>query len=133
MCPEARARMTTPMAAMAKPAPSEIQVGRANQKYAAAKRKPRGTRDRVATRDQLGMAASQQVASSGDHFFGGNLQQSGFSFTMVRKRGLAFRMPQRNHSGAKRAGTSRNGRPIQTHNGDFQSSRKVKWSCISTY
>src|SRR4051812_18737255 len=103
MCPEARARMRTPRAATAKPAPREIHVGRANQKYAAAKRKPKGTRDRVATRDQLGIAASQQMAGGGDHFFCGNLQQSGFNFSMVRKRGLAFRMPQRNHLGAKRA------------------------------
>src|SRR5438270_13880484 len=93
MCPEARARTRTPTAAIANPAPKEIQVGRANQKYAAAKIKPRGTRDRVAIRDQLGMAASQQVASGGDNFFGRNLQQSGFSFSMVREGRLALRMP----------------------------------------
>src|ERR1700739_4942587 len=103
MCPEASARMRTPRAATAKPVPREIHVGRANQKYVAAKRKPRGTRDRVATRDQLGIAASQQVAGGGNPLSCGNLQQSGFNCSMVRKRGLAFRMPQRNYPGAKRA------------------------------
>src|SRR5438270_2923582 len=112
MCPEARARTRTPTAATANPAPSEIHVGRANQKYAAAKIKPRGTRDRVAIRDQLGMAASQQVASGGNHFVSRNLQQSGFSFSMMRKRGLAFRMPQCNHPDAIRAGSPRIGWPV---------------------
>src|SRR6185503_4072454 len=113
MCPEARARTRTPTAATAKPAPREIHVGRANQKYAAAKIKPRGTRDRVAIRDQLGMAASQQVASGGNHFVGGNLQQPGFNFSMVRKCSLAFRMPKRNHPGAERAGAPGIGRTVQ--------------------
>src|SRR3954452_21306254 len=98
MCPEARARTRTPTAAIANPAPKEVHVGRANQKYAAAKIKPRGTRDRVAIRDQLGMAASQQVASGRNNFVSGNLQQTGFSFSMMRKRGLALRMPQCNHA-----------------------------------
>src|SRR3954462_12307041 len=133
MCPEARARTRTPTAAIANPAPKEVHVGRANLKYAAAKIKPRGTRDRVAIRDQLGMATSQQVASSGDNFFGGNLQQSRFSFTMGRKRGLTFRVPQRNHPGAKWAGASGIGSPVQTDDGNFQRSRKVQRPGISAY
>src|SRR5207302_5147473 len=107
MCPEARARTRTPTAATVKPAPSEIHVGQANQKYAAAKIKPRGTRERVAIRDQLGMAASQQVASGRNHFVSRNLQQPGFSFSMMRECGLAFRMPQCNHARAVRPGPSR--------------------------
>src|SRR5438270_1304911 len=119
MCPEARARTRTPTAATANPAPSEIHVGRANQKYAAAKIKPRGTRERVAIRDQLGMAASQQVASGRNHFVSRNLQQPGFSFSMMRKRGFALRMAQSNHAGAVRPSPPRIGSPIQTDDGDF--------------
>jgi hypothetical protein len=87
----------------------------------------------VATRDQLGIAASQQVASGSDHFFGGNLQQSGFNCSMVRKRGLAFRMPKRNRPGAKGTSALRISGTIQTDHRNFQRSRKVQRPGISAY
>src|SRR6185369_4598360 len=101
MCPEARARMTIPVSVMTRPKKSEVQSGVANQKYAAAKTKPSGTRERVAIRAQLGITASQQVAGRGDHFFRRDLEQPGLSFTMMRKGGFTLRMAQRNRPCAK--------------------------------
>src|SRR5712671_6874944 len=123
----------TPTVSTANPAPSEVHVGRANQKYPAAKTNPRGTRDRVATRDQLGIAASQQMASRGNSLFCGNLQQSRFGFTMVRKRGFAFRMPQRNRLCAEWPGPAGVRGSEQTDHRYFQCSRQVQRSGISTY
>src|SRR5258708_4528866 len=131
MWPEARARKMTSTVSTANPDPSEVHVGRANQKYPAAKTNPRGTRDRVATRDQLGIAASQQVASRGNDLFRRNLQQAGFGFTVMRKRGLAFRMPQRNRLCAERPSAGGIGRSKQTDNRNFQRRRQMKRSGIS--
>src|SRR5512142_1711144 len=107
MCPEASARTRIPTAAMAKPADSDSHVGRANQKYAAAKTKPSGTRERVAIRDQLGMACSQQVTRRGDDFFRRDLHQAGFRFSMMGKSGFAFRMAQRDGLCAQRLASAR--------------------------
>src|SRR4051812_46113945 len=52
-CPDAAARIATPMKATAAPIASEIHVGRASQTYAAARTKPSGTRILRATRDHV--------------------------------------------------------------------------------
>src|SRR6266571_9260936 len=131
MCPEARARTRIPTAAMAKPANSDGHVGWANQRYAAANTKPSGTRERVATRDQLGMACSQQVAGRGDDFFRRDLHQSGFRFPMMGESSFALRMAQRDGLGAKRPGASRIGWAVETNHGNVQRRRKMQRAGIA--
>src|SRR5438128_863350 len=131
MCPEARARTSIPTAAMAKPPTSEGHVGWANQRYAAANTKPSGTRERVATRDQLGMACSQQVAGRGDDFFCRDLHQSGFRFPMMGKSSFTLRMAQRDRLRAERPGARRISWAIETHNRNVQRRRKVQGTGIT--
>src|SRR5579859_1480711 len=131
MCPEASARTRIPTAAMAKPPNSDGHVGRANQRYAAANTKPRGTRERVATRDQLGMARSQQMAGRGDDFFRRDLHQAGFRFSMMGKSSFALRMAQRDGCGAERPGARRIGWAVETHHRNVQRRRKMQRAGIT--
>src|SRR5690242_5481450 len=115
MCPEASARTRIPTAAIAKPPDKDAHVGRANQRYAAANTKPRGTRERVATRDQLGMGCSQQVARRRDDLFRRDLHQAGFRLSMMGKCSFAFRMAQRDDLGAERPGSRWIGWTVETN------------------
>src|SRR5262249_12478609 len=110
MCPEAAARIASPAATSTPPAAIHAQAGCASHRYAMAKTKPKGTRARVAIRDQLGTAASQKMPRSANHFLGADLQQSRVGFAVVRKGRLAFRMAESNRAGAKWAGADRIGR-----------------------
>src|SRR5579859_1525199 len=132
MCPEASARTRIPTAAMAKPPNSDGHVGRANQRYAAANTKPRGTRERVATRDQLGMARSQQMAGRGDDFFRRDLHQAGFRFSMMGKSSFALRMAQRDGFGGEGPGARRIGGAVETHNRNVQGCREMQGAGITT-
>src|SRR5215470_10638244 len=120
MCPEARARTAIPTTTSTDPAMMAVQSGRANQRYAAAKAKPSGTRERVATRAQLGIATPQQMARRGNDFFCRDLKQAGFGCAMMRERRLAFRMAQRDGPGPKRPGAGRIRRTVKSDNGYAQ-------------
>src|SRR5215831_11242743 len=113
MCPEAAARTASPATTNTLPAAIHDHAGRANHKYAAANANPRGTRARVAIRDQLSTGASQEMAGRADHFLGTDLQQSRVRLAMMRKRGLTFGMPQSDRVAPEGTGADGIGWPVQ--------------------
>src|SRR5262245_57581438 len=131
MCPAAAARTASPAITKPQPAAIHIRAGRANHKYAAAKTKPRGTRNRVAILPQLGMGASQEVADRANDLIGPDLQQSLIRVAVMRERCDAFRVPQRNRPVAKGAGADGIGGPEQANDGDAQGRGQMHWPGVA--
>src|SRR5258708_37329173 len=88
MCPEAAPRRASPAATKLPPAAIQAHAGRANHKYAAAKRKPSGTRRRGAIPAQLGIAASPKGARGGNHALGAAFLQPYLRRSRVTERGV---------------------------------------------
>src|SRR5215471_16417886 len=132
MCPAAAPRTASPAITKKEPAAIQVHVGRANHKYAAAKTKPSGTRNRVAILAQLGTGASQEMAGCANHLIGPDLQQAFIGLPVMGKRGDALRMPQGNCLVAEWAGASRVGRSIQADDRYAQGRSQVQWTGVST-
>src|SRR5215467_3136427 len=131
MCPEAAARTASPATMNAAPAPIHVHAGCANHKYAAANANPRGTRPRVAMRDQLATDAPQEVSRRADHFVSADFQQSRVRVAMVRESCLALRMPQGNRVATERASADRVGGSIQADCGNVLRAGQMQWTGVA--
>src|SRR5215467_7973374 len=104
MCPEAVARMPSPIRMSPLPATMDCHDGKANQRYTRAKANPSGTRRRVAMRDQLGTSAPQQPSGRRNRFLYRDLEQPFFRLLVMGEGGFALLVAQSNSLGSKRPG-----------------------------